>query len=92
MAINNLTFEARLGGDSECFCFYVNTDTFIFLKGRERYLQELAYMHEAHNEINADVPFVEPTEWAVYPSDLFQYQKDKKYIVSFGIIEKTKFI
>ena len=87
MAISNLSFEARLGGDGECFCFYVNTDTFIFLKGRDYYLREVAMLREMHDETDPDTTFTEPLEWPIYPNTIFPYENSKKYIVSFGLME-----
>lgn len=90
--MNQLAFEARLGGDGECFCFFVNTSTYIFLVGRERYEQELKFQQEAHTEIcemnKSEEPFKEPTEWPVYPSDIYPYKPNTQYIVSYGIVEK----
>jgi hypothetical protein len=86
--MNQIAFEARLGGDGECFCFFVNTSTYIFLVGRERYEQELQYLKDAAQEMNTQ--YQEPTEWMVYPSDMLEYKPNTQYIVSFGITEKDK--
>lgn len=92
--MNQVAFEARLGGVGACFCFIVSTSTYIFLFGRERYEEELRYIKEAHTglcEINkTEEKFVEPTEFAVFPSQILNYKPNTQYIVSFQIFEKEQ--
>ncbi len=85
-----LVFEAKLGGDGECFCFKVSKETYKTVLGEDRYLQEICYMRQAHAEIYDTMQFVEPTEWCIYPSQLIPYKDNTNYIVTYGIVEKEK--
>lgn len=93
-----MIFRAKLGGDGECFCFLVDKETYIKIKGESRYLEEVAYLREAHEEryqyqtYGSDVPlekekFVEPLEWQIYPSDVLGIDYDRNM---FYEIELTK--
>ena len=68
-------FEAYAGGDGECFAFIVDKETFIRLMGIEEYNREMEFRKEFHNEIFSGPgaePFVEPTEWPIYPNQFFK--------------------
>ena len=67
-------FVASAGGDGECFAFIVNKQTFINIMGIEEYNKEMEYRKEFHDEVFSQPgsePFVEPTEWPIYPHVFF---------------------
>lgn len=87
-----MKFRAKLGGNGECFCFKVDKETYIQIKGMERYLQDIVYLKECHEEIQRfegqteeqiqleKDKFVEPVEFEIYPSDVLGYEnKDVVY-------------
>lgn len=87
---NIRTFDGKLSGDGECFCFKVSTQEYIKLFGTDRYLAEVAYRRELHDDFKADDEerFIEPTEWEVYPSQLVDYKQNVIYKITFSISEK----
>lgn len=77
-------FNALAGGDMECFCFYVDKDTFIKLAGQDAYTDELEHLKSWYEECNREPgaePFVEPTEWPVYPNTFFKSGKNLKITI-----------
>ena len=71
-------FDAVSGGDGECFCFYVDKETFIRLLGEERYNMEVEHLRSWHTEVYSEPgsePFSEPTEWPIYPHTFFNSGK-----------------
>ena len=74
-------FNAVAGGDMECFCFFVDKETFIKLSGEDSYNAELEHLKSWYEECNREPgaePFVEPTEWPVYPHVFFNSGKNLK--------------
>lgn len=67
-----MKFKAKLSGDGECFCFLVDKDTYIRLKGKKEYTKELKLNKEMNKEIGCNIPF----EYYIYPRDLFGYNKE----------------
>ena len=74
-------FTGLAGGDGECFCFFVDKETYIRICGNEHYQFELEHLKSWHEEITrvnvADgnsppEPFVEPIEWPIYPHEFFK--------------------
>ena len=71
-------FDAISGGDGECFCFFVDKETFIRLMGVDNYYMEIEYLRSWHNEIHSEPgsdPFTEPVEWPIYPHKFFDSGK-----------------
>lgn len=68
-----MKFTAEIGGDQECFCFFVDKETYIKIVGREKYDSETAIDKESCKEIGQE--FTEREKWAIYPNDLFGYDK-----------------
>lgn len=67
-------FNAIAGGDCECFCFFVDKETYIKLCGEEDYKAQLDHLKSWHEEVYnqpGSEPFQEPTEWPVYPNVFF---------------------
>lgn len=64
-----MKFTAEIGGDQECFCFFVDKETFIKVMGQERYDADIAFDKESCKEIGQE--FTEREKWAIYPNDLF---------------------
>jgi hypothetical protein len=72
-------FNAVAGGDMECFCFYVDKETFIRLAGQDAFNTEVEHLKSWYEECNREPgaePFVEPTEWPIYPHVFFNSSKN----------------
>jgi hypothetical protein len=65
-------FNAKASGDGECFCFLVDKETYIKICGEQQYKDELKYLEEFNDDLSGPLPFVEPTEWQLYPHEFFQ--------------------
>jgi hypothetical protein len=68
---NTFEFSGVASGDGECFCFFVDKDTYIKLCGQDQYEFELSTLKEFHEECRREEPFEEPQEWPVYPHKFF---------------------
>ncbi len=74
-------FNAMSGGDGECFCFFVDKETYIKICGEEEYAFELAHLKSWHEEVYSEPgsePFTEPTEWPIYPNKFFKSSTNLK--------------
>jgi hypothetical protein len=74
-------FTGMAGGNGECFCFFVDKETYIKICGDESYKFELEHLKSWHEEItkahvsdgiSQPEPFVEPIEWPIYPNEFFK--------------------
>lgn len=68
-------FKTEVGGDGECFCFFVDKETYISLVGKEQYEHELNFLKESHKQTqyhNTCEKFVEPVKWPIYPHLFFR--------------------
>jgi len=73
-------FSGMAGSDGECFCFFVDKETYIRICGEEYYKFELEHLKLWHEETTRNnsngnslpEPFVEPTEWPIYPNEFFK--------------------
>lgn len=69
---------AETSGDGECFCFKVDTKTYIQFFGQENYDQEVKLQKESCEEI--EMEYIERTDWYIYPSDLFKNEENSKIV------------
>lgn len=81
--------NAKISGDGECFCFSVDTETYIKLFGREKYDEEVAFQKESCNEIG--MKHEERTVWNIYPNQLLN-MIGKKNEVKIEIITDSRLI
>ena len=75
--MNKIEFVGELGGDNECFCFWVDKETYIKIHGQEDYDREVEYI----NDWNKDIPTCPrkiEEEMKIYPGTLFGYQNSGK--------------
>jgi hypothetical protein len=82
-----MILNAKISGDGECFCFIVNTETYIKLFGKERLDQEIKFQKESCQEI--EMEYIERTEWYVYPNELLGLiGKDKEVKIEIEMTER----
>ena len=70
--MNKFEFTAAAGGDCECFCFFVDKETYIKFCGEQAYKDELEYLEEFNEEVSGPLSFEEPTVWKLYPHEFFK--------------------
>ena len=75
---SEVTFEGTESGDSECFCWEVDEETFREIVGEESYQNEL--------DTRADISGLENEPWRIYPGEVtgrvgYGNQPKKKFTI-----------
>jgi hypothetical protein len=70
--MSKFEFNAKAAGDGECFCFFVDKETYIKFCGEQSYVDELNYLEESNTDVMGPLPFEEPTVWKLYPHHFFK--------------------
>jgi len=66
------TFQGKISGDGECFCWQVSSDEYRRIMGVKAYKEELSYRKECAKEMNEDYDESE-LNWFIYPGDIVGY-------------------
>lgn len=73
-----MILTAVISGDGECFCFKVDTKTYIQFFGQEKYDEEVKFQKESCKEI--DMEYIERTEWCIDPGQFLNNERNSKTV------------